>query len=69
MHAEQAGLCAICHGETNGQGDLHVDHDHVTGKVRGLLCSRCNTGIGMMGDNTALLRKAIEYLEGVSVNG
>jgi len=42
LFAAQAGLCAICHGEHT----LHVDHDHVTGEVRGLLCRNCNWIVG-----------------------
>jgi hypothetical protein len=56
--------CAIC-GKTpeeNGQR-LAVDHNHDTGKVRGLLCGQCNTGIGNLGDSPARLRLAIRYLE------
>lgn len=61
---QQEGVCKICEGESTGRGIFHVDHCHKTGKVRGLLCSKCNTGIGMLGDNPKLLMKAILYLEG-----
>ena len=56
----QHGQCAIC-----GCGDeqLCVDHDHSTGVVRGLLCQRCNRGLGDFRDNPSALRKAINYLE------
>ena len=58
----QQGLCGIC-GEENRSGHrLAVDHDHTTGRVRGLLCHRCNTAIGLLRDDPALLRAAIEYL-------
>lgn len=59
--AQQRGLCAIC--EESPEGVLHVDHDHVTGAVRGLLCNTCNVGIGSLKDDSALLRAAAEYLE------
>lgn len=60
----QNGCCAICGGEPGGRwGTFHVDHDHITGKVRGLLCDSCNLGIGKFYDNPALMRKAAEYLD------
>ena len=49
MLHEQGGLCAICGtDEPNSAGSFHVDHDHETGKVRGLLCNRCNTRLGTL---------------------
>jgi hypothetical protein len=64
----QDGLCAICHQpETRikfGKPTmLAVDHDHKTGKIRQLLCSKCNMAIGLMNDSTELLRAAALYLE------
>lgn len=61
MYAEQAGLCAIC-GEGVVNKNCHVDHNHKTGKVRGLLCSKCNTGLGLFCDNSELLIRAAKYL-------
>ena len=66
MLERQDGLCAICRGDnaqTKYKRMLFVDHDHVTGKVRGLLCHRCNTGIGYMRDNISVLEAAISYLK------
>lgn len=68
MHAEQNGLCAICQQpETlTRRGklcNLCVDHDHITGQVRGLLCSSCNFALGKMQDSPQLLRAAADYLE------
>jgi len=57
----QGGKCAIC-GEPPGKKPLAVDHDHETGVVRGLLCHRCNTGIGNFRDEPALLLKAAAFL-------
>lgn len=59
MYACQGGLCAICQTEYQL---LHVDHDHQTGMVRGLLCNGCNTGIGHLGDSPETLRAAADYL-------
>lgn len=57
----QQGLCAICKGESKNL-ELCVDHDHVTGKVRGLLCRTCNLGLGHFKDNSQILSAAISYL-------
>ena len=57
----QLGHCAIC-GVSEGM-DLHVDHDHQTKKVRGLLCGKCNKAIGLLNDDPELLTSARTYLE------
>lgn len=65
MLQTQGEACAICGTKTpRGAGDFHIDHCHSTGKVRGLLCNCCNTGIGQFKDNPAALREAAAYLEG-----
>jgi len=68
-HAEllknQNYKCAVC-GATkeNSLGNvLHVDHCHKTGKVRGLLCDRCNKGLGMMRDSIVNIKSLVVYLE------
>jgi hypothetical protein len=58
--AEQGGVCAIC-GADNPE---HVDHDHKTGHIRGLLCFNCNGGLGQFRDNVDYLTSAITYLKG-----
>jgi hypothetical protein len=60
----QDGLCACC-GRPGEGGALRllVDHDHDTGEIRGLICRRCNTGIGMLGDDADGVRRALDYLE------
>lgn len=60
MLRDQGEACYICHVKGN---DLHVDHDHATDRVRGLLCWRCNKGLGVYRDNIPALRRAVEYLE------
>lgn len=63
MFVDQNGLCAICGGHNTNGRPLFVDHCHTTGKVRGLLCSHCNTGIGLLKDNITILQGAIKYLK------
>jgi hypothetical protein len=60
MFIKQDGRCCIC--RTRGEGKLVVDHNHETGKVRGLLCGGCNTGIGLLGEDPAILAAAIVYV-------
>jgi hypothetical protein len=67
---KQGGCCAIC-GTTSPGGSgahFHVDHHHDSGRVRGLLCQRCNTAIGLMRDDAAMLLKAARYLADAVVN-
>ena len=59
----QNGVCAICQQKCNTENNLAVDHDHNSGKVRGLLCKNCNTAIGLLKENTDTLKKAFNYLE------
>ncbi len=68
MLAAQGGGCAICGCRPEEQAAryttfLHVDHDHTTGRVRGLLCAEHNLLLGRFNDDPALLRRAVEYLE------
>lgn len=59
----QGGRCAICKSPSAKYTTrFHIDHDHTTGRMRGLLCSDCNTGIGLFQDSTTLLSSAIAYL-------
>jgi hypothetical protein len=62
----QKGLCLICAKEligSNKQNKPHVDHCHATGKVRGILCNRCNTVLGLCMDDALLLKNLSGYLE------
>lgn len=58
--SRQNFLCAICKSECK---KLHVDHCHVTNRVRGLLCPQCNTGLGKLGDTSTTVYKAYLYLK------
>lgn len=62
INEEQGGLCAICGLPNLNKRKFCLDHDHSTGKVRGLLCTSCNTMLGNAHDNISLLQSAIEYL-------
>lgn len=58
----QKGMCAICKSKFTKRP--HIDHDHKTNKVRGLLCNTCNWGIGNFKDSVDILLNAISYLRG-----
>ena len=58
MSEAQGGVCALC----RRRPPQHVDHDHLTGQVRGLLCSGCNQGLGNFRDDAAVLRLAADYV-------
>lgn len=63
---KQGGVCAICKNPPRNTGkwnrNLSVDHDHVTGSVRGLLCEHCNRAIGLLGDNALTIHAAAAYV-------
>ena len=59
--ASQGGKCAIC-GRLSLNKLLAVDHNHITGEVRGLLCQNCNTGLGQFSESPEMLDRAAEYL-------
>jgi len=64
MVKEQNNLCLICEQpETLDLGNLAVDHCHSTGRIRGLLCRNCNSGLGYFKDNIRLFERAIAYLK------
>ena len=58
----QGGVCSICQIPPNSGGVLSVDHCHSTGRVRGLLCNACNSGLGHFKDSLSSLASAAEYL-------
>jgi hypothetical protein len=65
IYDQQNGCCKLCgiHELKISNSILNVDHCHTSGKVRGLLCHKCNHGIGLFNDDIALLEKAIQYLK------
>lgn len=66
MLAKQDGVCAIClRTPQECDRNLSVDHDHSTGAIRGLLCSQCNTSIGLMKDDPVRIERALRYLKGI----
>ena len=62
LFEKQNGICPICLRELD---QPYVDHDHITGKVRGLLCLTCNVGLGALGDSIENLQRGINHLRGV----
>lgn len=62
MYADQEGRCAICQKWVPYR-KIHTDHHHQSGRVRGLLCARCNIGLGYFGDTLGGLEQAVEYLK------
>jgi Recombination endonuclease VII len=64
MLERQGGGCAICGSPPTPAISLHVDHDHGTGEIRGLLCVRCNNGIGLFRESPDLLDLATKYILG-----
>ena len=63
MWTHQDGKCAICQCVLRHDGSTHIDHDHETDKIRGLLCYICNRGLGHFKDRPELFRRAANYLE------
>jgi hypothetical protein len=60
----QGGVCALCAASPTPGISLHVDHDHGTGDIRGLLCVRCNNALGLFREDPALLKRAARYVTG-----
>ncbi|KKN64899.1 hypothetical protein LCGC14_0487330 [marine sediment metagenome] len=62
IYLDQNGCCALC-GDLVAYDRVNVDHDHRTSRIRGLLCNRCNHGLGSFGDTLEGLQKAVNYLK------
>lgn len=69
MLLKQKGVCAICHQLPKSKNRLHIDHDHDTGLIRGLLCFRCNFGLSYFSENMLVVKRAAEYLETATERG
>lgn len=66
MLKDQNGKCKICHSDSTNhkkQKRFNIDHDHKTGKIRGLLCQKCNIGVGAFKDSCEILGNALKYLK------
>ncbi len=61
LHEVQGGACAVCRRISKR---LCIDHCHETGRIRGLLCYSCNSGLGQLGDDPELLERGVAYLRG-----
>ena len=67
LYHKQEGRCGICNRRLYSKRykSFCVDHDHKTGKIRGLLCHNCNRAIGMLQDDPAAIRRAAEWVEDI----
>jgi NMD protein affecting ribosome stability and mRNA decay len=63
LREHQNNACAICKTVFKTEGDYHVDHCHITKKIRGLLCPHCNKGLGLFKDNPTALKQAADYVQ------
>ena len=63
MYKDQDGICKKPYSKVSAYGGLHIDHCHLTNKVRGLLCIKCNNLLGQANDDINILQLAIEYLK------
>lgn len=61
--SRQGSRCKLCGNSFKSTKDTNVDHCHKTGKFRGFLCTKCNTGLGKFNDDPQLLQEAISYLK------
>ena len=58
----QGRVCAICSGDKHHGRNWHTDHDHLTGQIRGILCSWCNTALGKFQEDSKIMMAAISYI-------
>lgn len=64
LREQQENRCNICRDPEHYTGSLHVDHCHTSGRVRGLLCGKCNRAIGQLGDDVETLERALHHVIG-----
>ena len=71
LYERQGGLCALCRvpGRTGRHGILSVDHCHETGRIRGLLCTPCNSAIGILGESRERIARVLAYVSGFDLEG
>ena len=62
MLSGQGGKCAICRQPNNHKRDWHIDHCHVTNKVRGILCAPCNIALGLLKEDTIIIEQMLKYI-------
>lgn len=65
---KQGGVCAVCQKANWNSRGPQVDHNHITGRVRGILCNRCNASLGMAGDDIRIVRLMVKYLKSSEEN-
>jgi hypothetical protein len=63
MTEQQQGVCYVCNGPPKGGKRLAIDHCHKTGNVRKLLCTNCNTVLGLVNEDVNIMNKLIDYIE------
>lgn len=63
MLESQGNKCKICKREADTYRRLTIDHDHNTGKIRGILCGQCNSGLGLFKDDVYIMKEAIRYIK------
>lgn len=62
LYDKQKGKCKLCRKKIKVSKSVHIDHNHKNGKIRGLLCSKCNLGLGHFQDNAEVLLRASKYI-------
>ena len=64
LRQHQNFRCNICGEHESDTGSLHIDHCHVSGRIRGLLCGKCNRGVGLLGDDVESVERALNHILG-----